>query len=130
MTQAAKLANIGSVIAIILASLGLFSLSSYETIKRSKEFGIRKVLGASVLEVFIMQLKRYSFFAILGLIIAVPIAWWIMNIWLANFAYRIDLSYSFFILGGIISILVSWVAVSIETIRGAMVNPVDMLRDE
>ncbi len=117
-------------LAIIIACMGLFGLSGLTTMNRIKEIGIRKVLGASVNELFLLLNKSTVTMAALSFIIAVPVAILLMNEWLQNFAYRIIPSWSLFALAGCISLLTAFIAVSYHTIKTALSNPVQSLRSE
>jgi putative ABC transport system permease protein len=122
--------TVSCMLAIIIACLGLFGLSGITTINRVKEIGIRKVLGASVGELFVLLNKSSLIIALVSFLIAVPIALYLLDQWLQNFAYRINLSWTFFILGGIISVATALIAVSYHTIKTARANPVKSLRTE
>ncbi len=117
-------------LAIFIACLGLFGLAVYSAEQRTKEIGIRKVLGASVTS--IMRLLSKDFVKLVGIsiIIASPVAWFVMNKWLQNFAYRISLSWWVFLASGLLALLIAVVTISFHAIRAAMANPVDSLRSE
>jgi putative ABC transport system permease protein len=119
-----------AVLAIIIACLGLFALSAFMAEQRSKEIGIRKVLGASVQG--ITTLLSLDFIKLVGLaiLIASPIAWWAMTKWLQDFAYKIPISWWMFAVGGITAILIALFTVSFQSIKAAMTNPVKSLRSE
>lgn len=125
-----KLIGYSSLIAIIISSLGLFGLSLYSLQKRIKEIGIRKVNGAAVSEILIMLNKNFVVWVTIAFVIAVPIAWYVMNIWLQNFVYRIELSWWIFALAGIMALLIALVTVSFQTFKVARRNPVEALRYE
>lgn len=117
-------------LAILIASLGLFGLSGLTAINRIKEIGIRKVLGASVSNLFILLNKSTLYLAMLSFIIAIPIAFYFINTWLQNFAYHINPGITTYLLAGIISIGTALIAVSYHTIKTANANPVKSLRSE
>jgi len=117
-------------LALLISSLGLFGLASFSAEQRTKEIGIRKVLGASVFGVLFLQLKEYLKFVVIAFIIALPITYFSMNFWLQNFAYRIDINYVTFLIAGGISLLIALSAVSYYVIRTAFANPVEALRHE
>jgi putative ABC transport system permease protein len=118
------------VIAIVLACLGLFGLSGLTTINKTKEIGIRKVLGASVGSLF-MQLNRGTIYLAAGaFIVAAPLAWYLANGWLQNFAYRIKPDWLLFATGAVISVITALLAVSYHTLKAARSNPIDSLRNE
>ena len=125
-----KLIGYSSLIAIIISCLGLFGLSLYGLQKRIKEIGIRKVNGAAVSEILIMLNKDYAVWVTIAFIIAVPIAWYVMNSWLQNFVYRIELGWGLFALSGIMALFIALVTVSFQTFRVARRNPVEALRYE
>jgi len=117
-------------IAIIIACLGLLGLASYSAENRVKEIGIRRVLGASVTSVMSLLSKDFFKLVLLANIISWPIAWYILNAWLQNYAYRIEMSGWVFILAGLISLLIAIVAVSSQTFKAAIINPIKNLRTE
>ena len=119
-----------SSIALFIACLGLFGLAAFITEQRTKEIGIRKVVGASVIEIVMILSKEFTKWVILANIIAWPIAYYIMNNWLRNFAYRIDISFEAFIFAGAIALLIAIATVSFQTIRAARANPIKSLRYE
>jgi putative ABC transport system permease protein len=118
------------ILSIIIACLGLFGLSGVTTINRVKEIGIRKVLGASVSQLFLLLNKSSLLISIISFLIAVPVALYLSNTWLQNFAYRISLNSGIFILGGLIGFATALIAVSYHTIKTARANPVKSLRTE
>lgn len=122
--------NVFSSIAIILACLGLFGLSSYTAQQRFKEIGIRKVLGASVTNIVIALSKDFIKLAAVAIIIAFPVAWWAMTKWLEDFTYRTNMSWGIYLAAGAITILLAIVTVSVHAIKAAIANPVKSLRTE
>jgi putative ABC transport system permease protein len=118
------------ILSIIIACLGLFGLSGVTTINRVKEIGIRKVLGASVSQLFLLLNKSSLVISIISFLIAVPVALYLSNAWLQNFAYRISLNSGIFILGGFIGFATALIAVSYHTVKTARANPVKSLRTE
>jgi len=119
-----------SFLAIIIAAMGLFALASLMFANKAKEVGIRKVLGAQPINLVLMLLKNFTFLVIVGIIIAIPIAWVIMSNWLQNFNFRIDLNPAIFILSAIGVIIIAWITLGYLTIRTATSNPIDSIRDE
>jgi putative ABC transport system permease protein len=117
-------------LAILVACLGLFGLSGLTTINRTKEIGIRKVLGASVSNLFLLLNRGTLILASGSFIVAVPIAYYFVHQWLDNFAYRIKPDWTLFAVGGLIAMLTAIAAVSYHTIKAAVANPVDSLRSE
>ena len=119
-----------AIIAIIIASLGLFGLSAFVTEQRTKEIGIRKVLGASVESVLLLVSKEFLLLVGIAFIISVPVTWWAMHVWLQDFAYRIHIAWWVFVVAGIIAILISALTISFQAIKAAVANPVKSLRSE
>lgn len=128
--QMAALSLIFSLLAISISCLGLFGLASYIAETRIKEIGIRKVLGASVSSVAGLLSKDFVKLVLIGVIIACPVAWWAMNKWLEDFAYRIDTQWWMFAVAGLAAVVIALLTVSGQAIRAAVANPVDSLRDE
>ncbi len=128
--QTRKLFSIFSFLAIFIACLGLFGLASFIADRKTKEIGIRKVLGASVPG--IVKILNTSFFKwiLIANIVAWPIAWYVMNRWLQNFAYRIDLTWWMFVMAAVLALFIALVTVSFQTVKAALKNPIDSLRYE
>ena len=122
--------NLFSILTIFVACLGLFGLATYTAEQRTKEIGIRKVLGASVSQVTGMLSKDFAKLVFIASVIAFPAAWWAMNKWLQSFAYRIQVSWWVFVFAGIITLLIALVTVSFQAIKAAIANPVKSLRTE
>jgi putative ABC transport system permease protein len=120
----------GAVIAIVLSCVGLFAISLLVVAQRTKEIGVRKVVGASVSSITILLSKDFLKLVVIALFIATPIAWFAMSKWLEGYAYRINLSAWFFIAAGVIAVLIALVTISIRTIKAALANPVKSLRTE
>lgn len=117
-------------IAIFVGCLGLFGLAAYTAERRKKEVGIRKVLGASSAGVVMLLSKDFIKLVLISLLIASPVAWYFMNRWLEDFAYRINISWGVFILAGSLTIIIALVTVSLQAIKAAVANPVESLRNE
>src|SRR5207244_4883753 len=117
-------------LAVIISCLGLLGLVIYTTNQRTKEIGVRKVLGASVLQIVSLISKDFLKLVALAFIIAAPVAWWGMNKWLQNFAYHTQLSVWLFVSAGIAIIVVAILTLSFQTIKAAIANPVESLRTE
>jgi ABC-type antimicrobial peptide transport system permease subunit len=115
---------------IFISCLGLLGLVIYTTTQRTKEIGVRKVLGASVTQIVSLLSKEFLRLVLLAFIIASPLAWWAMNKWLEDFAYRTNFSWWIFALSGISMFVIAFLTLSIQTIRSAVVNPVKSLRTE
>ncbi|TPN88011.1 ABC transporter permease [Aquimarina algicola] len=125
-----KLSRVFAILAIILSCLGLFGLAAYTAEQRNKEIGIRKVLGASVFGVVRLLSKEFIRLVFLAILIAIPLAWLMMQYWLENFAYRIEINWTIFLLAGVIAIGIALITVSFQAIKAATSNPVDSLRTE
>ena len=128
--RAAKVGIIFSVLAIFIACLGLFGLAAFVGEQRKKEIGIRKVLGASIMGITQMLSKDFVKLVFIAMLIAFPIAYWLMDRWLSNFAFHIDMSYSVFVIAGISALVIALVTVSFQSVRSALSNPVKSLRSE
>jgi len=118
------------ILSIVIACLGLFGLAAFTAEQRTKEIGIRKVLGASVAGITTMLSKDFLKLVIISIIIATPLAWWAMNLWLQNYAYRIQINGWIFLIAGLLSVLIAIITVSFQAIKAAIVNPVKSLRTE
>jgi len=116
--------------AIFIACLGLFGLSLFATMQRTKEIGVRKVLGASVSNILLLLSKDFMRLIIIANVIAFPVAWWIMNSWLRDFAYRTSLPWWIFLLAGALALIIGIVTISMQTIKASIANPVKSLRSE
>lgn len=122
--------NIFSILTIFVASLGLFGLVTYTAEQRTKEIGIRKVLGASVMQVTQMLSREFVKLVLIACVIAFPVAWFAMNKWLQEFAYRIHISWVVFAIAAVASISIALLTVSWQSIKAALANPVKSLRTE
>ncbi|HLF64362.1 MAG TPA: ABC transporter permease [Saprospiraceae bacterium] len=117
-------------IAIFIACLGLLALAAFTAEQRTKEIGIRKVLGATAAGIMSLLVKDFLKLVLVALLIASPLAWYVMNKWLSDFAYRVDISWWVFGLAGAIAVMVAFFMVSFQSIRAAHANPVESLRSE
>ncbi|WP_138478878.1 ABC transporter permease [Dyadobacter bucti] len=115
-------------VAIIIACMGLFGLATFTAEQRTKEIGVRKVLGASVASVVALLSRDFLKLVMIAIIIATPVAWYLMHGWLQNFAYKIDIEWWVFVLAGSISVLIAVFTVSFQSIKAALINPVRSLR--
>ncbi|WP_207435035.1 ABC transporter permease [Sabulibacter ruber] len=125
-----RIFTIFSAIAIFIACLGLFGLASYTAEQRTKEIGIRKVLGSSVQEIVLLLSKDFAWLVVISIVLASPIAWYGMNKWLQDFAYRVPLNWSTFFLTGLIAMTIAMLTVSFHAAKAALLNPVKALRTE
>jgi len=121
---------VSSILAIIIACLGLSGLSAYSITRRTKEIGIRRTNGARISQVMILLTNDFVKWVIIAFVIATPVAWYVMNKWLQNFAYRTELSWWIFVLSGLLALMIALVTVSWQSWRAATRNPVEALRYE
>ncbi len=128
--RSGKLFRVFSGLAIIIACVGLFGLSAYTASLRTKEIGIRKVMGASVSGVVFLLSKDFTRLVIISFVLATPLAWWMMDTWLGGFAYRIPLRVDSFLIAGIVAFAIAGLTVSYQSIKAAVVNPVKSLKSE
>lgn len=125
-----KLSRYFAFLAIFISCLGLFGLITFTAEQRTKEIGIRKVLGASVGGIVRMLSKDFLKLVLIAAIIAFPLAWLAMNKWLADFAYRVEIGWVVFVVAGLVAILIALVTISVQAIKAALANPVKSLRTE
>ena len=129
-TLIGKLAGVFAMLAIFISCLGLFGLAAHTAERRTKEIGIRKVLGASVTGLMGLLAKEFLQLVTVSCVIAFPVAWWFMNNWLQDYAYRTTISWWMFALAGIGALLIALITVSFQAIKAAITNPVKSLRSE
>ena len=125
-----KIFGIFSVIAILIACMGLLGLISYITTQRTREIAVRKVLGSSVYGIVFLLAKNFMLLIGISVLIAVPVSRWAMNKWLNDFAYRIDINWWIFMTAGIIALVITLLTISAQAVKAARANPVDSLRSE
>jgi putative ABC transport system permease protein len=125
-----SLVKYGALVAIFIACLGLFGLASFTAEQRTKEIGIRKVLGASVANITVLLTKEFTRWVLAANIIAWPVGYFVMRKWLENFAYRIDIPIWAFVFSGLLVLGLSLLIVCHKAIKAALANPVDSLRYE
>lgn len=125
-----KLSRVFATLAIIISCLGLFGLAAYTAERRTKEIGVRKVLGASVSGIAALLSKDFLKLVLISCIVAFPLAWLMMNNWLQNYQYRITISWWIFLIAAIVAILIALLTVSYQAIKAAIANPVKSLRTE
>ena len=117
-------------LAILIACFGLLGLSAYNVLQRTKEIGVRKVLGASAQSLVLLLSKEFLVLVSVALLIAIPVTWWVMYSWLQDYAYRISIQWWVFALGGALALLIALTTVGLQALRAAMTNPIDSLRTE
>jgi len=125
-----KLSDVFASLAILISCLGLLGLAIFTAEQRFKEIGIRKVLGASVASLFTLLSSEFLILVGIALVIATPLAWYAMHIWLQNYAYHTAIEWWIFILAGLVSIAITLLTISFQTIKAALINPVKSLRSE
>jgi ABC-type antimicrobial peptide transport system permease subunit len=128
--RTSQLILIFSILAVVIAMMGLFGLSTFAIERRTKEIGIRKVFGASVSDIVHLLTREFVVLVAIAFVIAAPLAWWAMNKWLENYAYRINITVWIFITGAIITLVIALVAVGIQAVKAAMANPVKAIKSE
>jgi putative ABC transport system permease protein len=119
-----------TIISIMISCLGLFGLAAFAAQQRTKEIGVRKVLGASVSDIVVLLSKDFLVLVVIAIVIASPIAWYAMHTWLQDFQYRIDIPWWVFAVAGALAILIAFITVSFQSIKAALMNPVKSLRSE
>jgi putative ABC transport system permease protein len=125
-----SVASIFSVLAVIVACLGLFALASFMAEERKKEIGVRKVMGSSVGQIVMLLSKDFSQLVVLAFLIACPIAWMTANAWLNNFAFHIPINWIIFAVVGIATLLIALITISYRAFQAANANPVKSIRNE
>jgi putative ABC transport system permease protein len=125
-----QLYKIFSVIAVFISCLGLYGLISFMAVRKNKEIGIRKVLGASVGNIVLLLSREFTVLIMIAFLISCPIAWYLMQQWLQQYSFRIDFGIGFFALTIVLSLLIAWATVGYSAIRAALANPVKSLRSE
>ena len=125
-----KLSRVFASLAIVISCLGLFGLAAYTAERRTKEIGVRKVLGASVSGIATLLSTEFIKLVCISCIVAFPVAWWAMHNWLQSYQYRIEISWWIFLIAGTVAILIALLTVSFQAIKAAIANPVKSLRAE
>ena len=125
-----KLSRVFAALAIIISCLGLFGLAAYTAERRTKEIGVRKVLGASVQSIAALLSKDFLKLVVISCIVAFPVAWWIMHNWLRGYQYHIKINWLIFLIAGVAAIFIALLTVSFQAIKAAIANPVKSLRTE
>lgn len=122
--------TIFAIVSVVIACLGLFGLVAFTVEQRTREIGIRKVLGASIQQVLVLVSKEFLYLILIALVIAVPTTWWAMSHWLETFAYRVSITVWVFLTAGVAAIAIAIFTISIQAIKAALLNPVKSLRSE
>ena len=122
--------GIFTALAIFISCLGLLGLITYTVTQKAREIGIRKVIGASVSSIVLLFYKQYFKLVIIANIIALPLGWYLMNSWLHNFPYKINISWWVFALSLSAGVIIAFITIAFKTIKAATVNPVESLRNE
>lgn len=125
-----KIFGLFAILAIFVACLGLVGLASFTAEQRTKEVGVRKVLGATVSNIVLLLSREFTWLVLIAFVVSAPIAWYFMSSWLQNFAYHVSLSVDIFVLAGIAALVIAWVTVSYQATKVALTNPVKALRYE
>ncbi|WCO02311.1 ABC transporter permease [Psychroserpens ponticola] len=120
----------GSIVAIILSCIGLFAISMIMVNQRTKEIGVRKIVGASITGLMKLLLGDFIKLVILAFVIATPVAWWLSYKWLEEYSYKISLNFGFFVVAGLITLVIALLTIGYKTIKAALQNPVESLRTE
>ncbi|HRP54860.1 ABC transporter permease [Agriterribacter sp.] len=128
--QVAKLSGVFSVLAIFISCLGLFGLATFMAERRAREIGIRKVLGASVMNLWILLSNEFTILVSIACLIACPLSYWIMHSWLEDYDYRIHIGWQVFVLAASLALIIALVTVSFQAVKAAVANPVKSLRSE
>ena len=129
-SRVAALSQYFSILAIIISCLGLLGLAAYTAERRTKEIGTRKILGAGSWEMVRLLSGDFTNMVLLAIMIALPVSFWMTRNWLDSFAYHIDLSWVYFAGAALLTLLLAWVTVGVQTLQTARLNPASCLRDE
>lgn len=125
-----RIINSFTFLTILISCLGLFGLAMFTAERRTKEIGIRKVLGATIFDITTLISKDFVKLVVIAVIVASPLAWWGMNQWLEDFAYRVEIQWWMFVLAGGVAVAIALLTVSLQAVKAAVANPVDSLRSE
>jgi ABC-type antimicrobial peptide transport system permease subunit len=125
-----NLSTFFAILAVFISCLGLFGLASFVAEQRTKEIGVRKVLGASVFNLWQMLSKDFVNLVIISCAIAIPIAWYFLHQWLQKYTYRTDISWWIFLVAGMGAMVITLITISYQAIKAALMNPVNSLRSE
>ena len=125
-----KVFGVFAFLAILIACFGLLGLSAYNVLQRTKEIGIRKVLGASVQSILVLLSKDFLKLVLLSFFLAIPVGWYVMNEWLQDYAYRVNISWGVFAFAGIAALIIAIVTICVQVLKAVVMNPVKSLRTE
>ncbi|MFZ4262601.1 ABC transporter permease [Sphingobacterium sp. HJSM2_6] len=125
-----KIINLSTVITILISCLGLIGLVTISTAQRTKEIGVRKVLGSSISGIVSLLSKDYIKLIFISIVIATPISWWAINKWLADFVYKVEIQWWMFVVPALLTLIIAFITMSYQSIKAAKANPVESLRDE
>jgi putative ABC transport system permease protein len=128
--RSGKLISSFAFVAILIGCMGLFGLITFVIGQKSKEIGIRKVLGAGTGSILALLSRTFLFLVLVAMLISFPLSWWVMNKWLQNFAYRTNIKWWVFAIAGISSIAITLLTISVQTLKAALSNPIGSLRSE
>lgn len=128
--QMGNIFNLFALLAVFISCLGLYGLSAYMAEQRTKEIGVRKVLGASLFNIVQLLSGDFTRLIVIAMVIAIPLAWWAVNQWLKSFAYHIQVGWGVFLLAPLLALLLAWITISYESIKAGTANPVKSLRSE
>jgi ABC-type antimicrobial peptide transport system permease subunit len=128
--RVATLANYFAVFAVLISCLGLFGLASHTTERRFKEMGIRKAMGSSVTNIVLLLTGEFTSLVVLGILLGLPVSYWLLSQWLHQFKFHIDLSLWYFVIAALVAIVIAWLTVASKAMQAARVNPVECLRIE
>ncbi|MEO1097907.1 MAG: FtsX-like permease family protein, partial [Bacteroidota bacterium] len=129
-SQMSSVVSIITVLAILIACMGLFGLSSIMISRKIKEVGIRKTLGASISQIVILLSKSFLLLILIAFVVVSPLTYFVMDDWLQNFAFKVEINLLYFLLGGVVSIAIAFGTISYHTVKASRSNPVDALRYE
>src|SRR4029077_16129816 len=119
--------NIFAILAIFISCMGLYGLSAFMAEQRTKEIGVRKVLGASVFNIVFLLSTNFTRLILIAMVIAIPLSWFAINKWLDGYAYRIHVSWIVFLVASLTALFIAWATVSYESVKAAIANPVRSL---
>ncbi|HEY8927760.1 MAG TPA: FtsX-like permease family protein [Mucilaginibacter sp.] len=128
--QMGNIFNLFALLGVFISCLGLYGLSAFMAEQRTKEIGVRKLLGASVTELVYLLSSGITKLIVIAIVIAIPVSWYAVNGWLAGFAYHINVSWTIFLIAALAALSIAWITVSYESIKAAIVNPIKSLRTE